>query len=145
MRIIAARCHTCSPADTQDLPSRARASRRARKPVAFALGVPTSPWRLLHAHHLPSAPEQPVLYIDETNRPQPRLDVMNGQGMSTSVGRLRPCPLLDGKFVLLSHNTLRGAAGAAVLNAEVLAKLNRLPGNVLHTQSGSGRQELAHA
>ena len=99
----------------------------------------------LHAHHLPSAPEQPIIYIDETNRPQPRLDVMNGHGMSTTVGRLRPCPLLDWKFVLLSHNTLRGAAGAAVLNAEVLAKLNRLPGPVLHTQSGAGRTELTHA
>ncbi len=99
----------------------------------------------LRGHHLPSAPEQPVVYNDESNRPQPRLDVMNGNGMSTTVGRLRPCPLLDWKFVLLSHNTLRGAAGAAVLNAEVLAKLNRLPGNVLHTQTGSGRPELLHA
>ncbi len=99
----------------------------------------------LRAHHLPSAPEHPVIYNDELNRPQPRLDVMNGNGMSTTVGRLRPCPLLDWKFVLLTHNTLRGAAGAAVLNAEVLAKLNKLPGTVLHTTTGSGRPELAHA
>ncbi len=99
----------------------------------------------LRAHHLPSAPEHPVVYNDQVNRPQPRLDVMNGNGMSTTVGRLRPCSLLDWKFVLLTHNILRGAAGAAVLNAEVLAKLNKLPGDVLHTQTGSGRPELAHA
>ena len=92
----------------------------------------------LHGHHLPSAPEQPVIYTDAADRPQPRLDVNAGNGMSTTVGRLRPCSLLDWKFVLLSHNTLRGAAGAAVLNAEVLAKLGKLPGVVRHTQSGSG-------
>ena len=99
----------------------------------------------LAAHHLPSAPEHPVLYNEGADRPQPRLDVMNGNGMSTTVGRLRPCSLLDWKFVLLSHNTLRGAAGAAVLNAEVLAKLNMLPGNVLHSKTGSGRLEAVTA
>lgn len=97
----------------------------------------------LQAHHLPSAPEQPVIYTDAVDRPQPRLDVHAGNGMSTTVGRLRPCTLLDWKFVLLSHNTLRGAAGAAVLNAEVLAKLGKLPGPVLHTQTGSGREVSA--
>src|ERR1700712_5293264 len=95
----------------------------------------------LKAHHLPSAPEHPVIYNEGADRPQPRLDVMNGNGMSTTVGRLRPCTLLDWKFVLLSHNTLRGAAGAAVLNAEVLAKLGKLPGSNLHTKTGSGRPE----
>ncbi|MGI4755851.1 MAG: aspartate-semialdehyde dehydrogenase [Janthinobacterium lividum] len=104
-----------------------------------------SSFQPLHGHGLPSAPEHPVLYNDGADRPQPRLDVMNGHGMSTTVGRLRPCSLLDWKFVLLSHNTLRGAAGAAVLNAEVLAKLGKLPGNVLHTQTGSGRQESTTA
>ncbi len=94
----------------------------------------------LRAHHLPSAPEQPVIFTDAADRPQPRLDVNAGKGMSTTVGRLRPCSLLDWKFVLLSHNTLRGAAGAAVLNAEVLAKLNMLPGAVKHSQTGAGRQ-----
>ena len=58
--------------------------------------------------------------------------------MSTTVGRLRECPLLDWKFVLLSHNVLRGAAGAAVLNAEVLARLDLLPGKVRHTKTGTG-------
>ncbi len=97
----------------------------------------------LQAHHLPSAPEQPVIYTDAADRPQPRLDVNAGHGMSTTVGRLRPCSLLHWKFVLLSHNTLRGAAGAAVLNAEVLAKLGKLPGTVRHTQTGSGVQVSA--
>ncbi len=104
-----------------------------------------SEFQPLRAHHLPSAPEQPVVYNEGADRPQPRLDVMNGNGMSTTVGRLRLCTLLDWKFVLLSHNTLRGAAGAAVLNAEVLAKLNKLPGNVLHSRTGSGRAELVSA
>ena len=69
---------------------------------------------------LPSAPDQPVFYDPAPDRPQPRLDVERGAGMSASVGRLRPCPLLDWKFTLLSHNTVRGAAGAALLNAELL-------------------------
>jgi aspartate-semialdehyde dehydrogenase len=69
---------------------------------------------------LPSAPEVPVRYLDSTDRPQPRLDVEFGGGMTTTVGRLRPCSVLDWKFTVLSHNTIRGAAGAALLNAELL-------------------------
>ena len=69
---------------------------------------------------LPTAPAQPVIYLDEGNRPQPRRDALAGGGMSVSVGRLRECPLLDYKFVCLGHNTIRGAAGAAVLNAELM-------------------------
>jgi aspartate-semialdehyde dehydrogenase len=69
---------------------------------------------------LPLAPAQPVLYVAAADRPQPRLDVELGRGMITSVGRLRPCGVLDWKFTVLSHNTIRGAAGAAVLNAELL-------------------------
>jgi aspartate-semialdehyde dehydrogenase len=67
---------------------------------------------------LPSAPPQPVLYLSEENRPQPRLDVDRDGGMTVTVGRLRPCPILGYKFFALGHNTVRGAAGAAVLNAE---------------------------
>ena len=74
---------------------------------------------------LPSAPLQPVEYAPEPTRPQPRLDVMRGRGMATTVGRLRPCNLFDWKFTLLSHNTIRGAAGAAILNAELLAVLGK--------------------
>lgn len=81
----------------------------------------------LDGKELPSAPELPVMYTDGIDRPQPRLDLAAGNGMSTTVGRLRPCSLLDWKFVLLTHNTIRGAAGAAVLNAEVLARAGKLP------------------
>ena len=69
---------------------------------------------------LPSAPEQPVIYLTAPDRPQPRFDVDLGGGMTNAVGRLRPCNVLDWKFTVLSHNTIRGAAGAAVLNAELL-------------------------
>jgi aspartate-semialdehyde dehydrogenase len=69
---------------------------------------------------LPSAPEKPVVYLEANDRPQPRFDVDMGAGMTTAVGRLRPCGVLDWKFTVLSHNTIRGAAGAAVLNAELL-------------------------
>jgi aspartate-semialdehyde dehydrogenase len=80
----------------------------------------------LRGEHLPTAPEQPVQFEDAVDRPQPRLDRMRGNGMAATVGRLRECPLLDWKFVVLSHNTIRGAAGAAVLNAEVLARMGKL-------------------
>ncbi len=70
--------------------------------------------------NLPSAPTRPVVYMDASDRPQPRFDVDLGAGMTTAVGRLRPCGVLDWKFTVLSHNTIRGAAGAAVLNAELL-------------------------
>ncbi len=69
---------------------------------------------------LPSAPEQPVLYDAAPDHPQPRFDVDRGAGMTATVGRLRPCGVLDWKFTVLSHNTIRGAAGAALLNAELL-------------------------
>jgi aspartate-semialdehyde dehydrogenase len=69
---------------------------------------------------LPSAPAQPVIYLNSVDRPQPRIDVDSGGGMTTSVGRLRKCNVLDWKFTVLSHNTIRGAAGAALLNAELL-------------------------
>ncbi len=69
---------------------------------------------------LPTAPVQPTIYLEAPDRPQPRLDVDRGGGMTTSIGRLRPCTFLDWKFTVLSHNTVRGAAGAALLNAELL-------------------------
>jgi aspartate-semialdehyde dehydrogenase len=70
---------------------------------------------------LPTAVKNPVIVLDEENRPQPRRDVYAGNGMAAVVGRIRECPLLDVKLTLLSHNLLRGAAGAALLNAELLA------------------------
>lgn len=69
---------------------------------------------------LPSTPECPVLVDDRPDRPQPRLDLDRGGGMSVVVGRIRSCPLLDLRFVVLSHNTVRGAAGATIQNAELL-------------------------
>jgi aspartate-semialdehyde dehydrogenase len=69
---------------------------------------------------LPSAPPRPIVYLQERNRPQPALDVNRDGGMTVSVGRLRACPVLDYKFVALGHNTIRGAAGAAILNAELM-------------------------
>ena len=69
---------------------------------------------------LPSAPKQPVHYLHEADRPQPRKDVERERGMAAFVGRLRHCPVFDWKFVALGHNTVRGAAGAAVLNAELM-------------------------
>lgn len=69
---------------------------------------------------LPSAPARPVVLREELDRPQPRFDVYLEEGMATVVGRVRPCPVLGWKFVLLGHNTIRGAAGAAILNAELL-------------------------
>ena len=69
---------------------------------------------------LPTAPESPIVYHDAGNRPQPRLDAGRGGGMTVSVGRLRPCPVLSIKLAALGHNTIRGAAGAAVLNAELM-------------------------
>jgi aspartate-semialdehyde dehydrogenase len=75
---------------------------------------------------LPTAPEQPIEWAPQDDRPQPRLDRNRGKGMAVTVGRLRPCGLLDWKFTVLSHNTIRGAAGAAILNAELLASLGKL-------------------
>lgn len=69
---------------------------------------------------LPTAPEQPVIYESAPDRPQPRLDRDRGKGMAAVVGRLRPCNIFDWKFTVLSHNTIRGAAGAAILNGELL-------------------------
>ena len=69
---------------------------------------------------LPSAPAKPVQYMDANDRPQPRRDVERDAGMAVYIGRLRECPVLDYKFIALGHNTVRGAAGAAVLNAELM-------------------------
>jgi aspartate-semialdehyde dehydrogenase len=69
---------------------------------------------------LPFAPENPVIVAQERDRPQPRFDRDAGKGMSAVVGRIRECPVFDIRFVVLSHNTIRGAAGAAILNAELM-------------------------
>lgn len=77
---------------------------------------------------LPSAPRRPVVAVREPNRPQARRDVHTGQGMTVTVGRVRPDPILDLRLVALGHNTVRGAAGGSLLNAEVMGRLGMLPG-----------------
>jgi aspartate-semialdehyde dehydrogenase len=72
---------------------------------------------------LPTLPSKPLVYMDNKNRPQPKLDRDLGGGMVVSIGRLRKCNILDYKFVVLGHNTIRGAAGAAIANAELCLSL----------------------
>ncbi len=72
---------------------------------------------------LPSAPERPIIFMEQPDRPQPARDVWMENGMATLVGRLRSCPVLDYRMVIMGHNTVRGAAGAAVLNAETMYRL----------------------
>jgi aspartate-semialdehyde dehydrogenase len=78
---------------------------------------------------LPTAPPNPVVWMPQADRPQPRLDVERDGGMTVSVGRVRTCRVLDMKFVALGHNTIRGAAGAAVLNAELMRAEGLLVGD----------------
>ena len=77
---------------------------------------------------LPSAPAQPIVVTTAEDGPQPRRDRMTERGMATVVGRIRPCAVLDYKFVLMGHNTLRGAAGGSILNAELLAAHGMISG-----------------
>jgi aspartate-semialdehyde dehydrogenase len=85
----------------------------ARQAMEQFRGVPQQ-------RELPSAPPRPVVYLADEDRPQPRRDAPRENGMAAFVGRLRECPVLDLKFVACAHNTIRGAAGAAVLNAELM-------------------------
>jgi aspartate-semialdehyde dehydrogenase len=84
---------------------------------------------------LPTAVRNPIIVLEEENRPQPRRDVHAGNGMAAVVGRVRECPLLDVKLTLLSHNLVRGAAGAALLNAELLAARGFLKHRVAPSES----------
>jgi len=77
---------------------------------------------------LPSAPQQALWVFDDPNRPQPARDLMIEGGMATLIGRLRTCPVFDVRMVVLGHNTIRGAAGAAVLNAEALVAMGYFSG-----------------
>ncbi len=76
---------------------------------------------------LPSAPKRPIVVREERNRPQPNLDRDTEKGMASVVGRLRECPIFGVKYVLLGHNTIRGAAGASILNAELFKVEGLLP------------------
>ncbi len=97
-----------------------------RKPSREEILAAWREFQPLKGQNLPTAPERPVEFNSAEDRPQPRLDRMRGRGMAATVGRLRPCSLLDWKFTVLSHNTIRGAAGAALLNAELLASQGKL-------------------
>jgi aspartate-semialdehyde dehydrogenase len=91
-----------------------------RPTVAEALEV-LHGWRGWAAvQELPSAPQPPLVVRDDPDRPQPRRDAMAGRGMAVTVGRVRPDPLLDLRLVAMGHNTVRGAAGGSILNAELL-------------------------
>lgn len=101
--------------------------------ISVELGQKTSVKEAIQALHdyqapeisrdLPSAPHPVIIVREEDDRPQPRLDRLSGKGMSTTVGRVRPDPLFDIKMVVFSHNTIRGAAGGSIYNAELLMKL----------------------
>jgi aspartate-semialdehyde dehydrogenase len=78
---------------------------------------------------LPTAPAAPIVFLAAPDRPQPRLDAERDGGMTVTVGRVRGCPVLDVKFIALGHNTIRGAAGAAVLNAELMRAEGLLQGD----------------
>jgi aspartate-semialdehyde dehydrogenase len=115
---LSAQCHRVNVQDGHIAAIRVRLGRKVeiaavRKALAQFSGVP-------QALKLHTAPERPIIVRDEPDRPQPRLDRDAGGGMSITVGRLFPDHVLDYRFVVLSHNTVRGAAGAAILNAELL-------------------------
>lgn len=93
----------------------------ASKPAISEVRAAFDDYRgLLAGRNLPSAPERPVIYMDQPDRPQPRRDVERENGMVVFTGRLRDCTVFHYKFLALGHNTVRGAAGAAVLNAELM-------------------------
>jgi aspartate-semialdehyde dehydrogenase len=91
---------------------------------------------------LPSAPAHPIEVREERDRPQPRLDRDAGDGMAVVVGRIRRCPVFDIRFILLSHNLVRGAAGAAILNAEFLACAGAIVPRGMGAQSLDGTDNL---
>jgi len=115
---VSAQCHRVNVQDGHMAAVRVKLARKAalaevREALASFRGAPQE----LGLH---TAPERPIVVRDEPDRPQPRLDRDAGNGMSVTVGRLLPDSVLDYRFVTLSHNTIRGAAGAAILNAELL-------------------------
>ncbi|MBZ5698826.1 MAG: aspartate-semialdehyde dehydrogenase [Acidobacteriia bacterium] len=124
--VVSAQCHRVNVADGHTVAVRVKLCKRASiTEVREALSAYRSVPQELRLH---SAPERPVIVRDENDRPQPRLDRDTGGGMSVTVGRLFPDSVLDYRFVVLGHNTIRGAAGAAILNAELLQARGLLEG-----------------
>jgi aspartate-semialdehyde dehydrogenase len=115
---MTAHCNRVAVEDghTESVSVKLRTKATAEEMIAALVGFGSNPYEM----GCPLAPEHPLVYDAAPDRPQPRFDLDRGRGMTVSVGRLRPCSLLDYKFTVLSHNTIRGAAGAALLNAELL-------------------------
>jgi aspartate-semialdehyde dehydrogenase len=123
---VSAQCHRVNVSDGHLAALRIQlATKATASEISETLRTFRSLPQVLGLH---SAPEQPIIVRDEEDRPQPRLDRDAGNGMSVTIGRLRPDNVLDYRFVALSHNTIRGAAGAAILNAELLLAMGRLGG-----------------
>jgi aspartate-semialdehyde dehydrogenase len=121
---VSAQCHRVNVTDGHLAAVRVKLSRTAAlEELKDAFASFTALPQQLGLH---SAPERPIIVREEADRPQPRLDRNAGDGMSVTVGRLQPDNVLDFRFVALSHNTIRGAAGAAILNAELLIATERL-------------------
>lgn len=121
---ISAQCHRVNVTDGHMAAVRVSLSRPAElEEVCEALSSFTSLPQEMRLH---SAPERPIIVRDEADRPQPRLDRDAGKGMSVTIGRIMRDRVMDYRFVALSHNTIRGAAGAAILNAELLIATKRL-------------------
>ena len=123
---VSAQCHRVNVADGHMVAVRVKLSRRAElNDLRDALASFKSLPQELGLH---SAPRSPIVVRDEVDRPQPKLDRDAGNGMTVTIGRLLPDAVLDYRFVSLGHNTIRGAAGAAILNAELLIALGHLTG-----------------
>lgn len=122
--LVSAQCHRVNVTDGHLAAVRIKLAKSAEiGEVREALQSFTSLPQELRLH---SAPERPIIVREEKDRPQPRLDRDAGRGMSVTIGRLFPDRIMDYRFVALSHNTVRGAAGAAILNAELLVAKNYL-------------------
>ena len=120
---VSAQCHRVNVTDGHMAAVRVKLSRKAEpEEVREALASFTSLPQELKLH---TAPERPLVVRDEPDRPQPRLDRDAGRGMTTTVGRIRRDNVMDYRFVALSHNVVRGAAGAAILTAELLVAAGR--------------------
>src|SRR5262245_3864991 len=120
---VSAQCHRVPVVDGHLIAMSVKLGRRA---TAKQLLEAWRGFRPLRNLALPSAPDLPIEHRLEDDRPQPRLDADRAGGMGVTVGRLRRCPVLEWKFEALGHNTIRGAAGAAILNAEILVRDRRL-------------------
>src|SRR3984893_2449826 len=132
---VSAQCHRVNVADGHMVAVRVKLAKRVSiEEVREALSAYQSVPQELRLH---SAPEHPVIVRAEKDRPQPRMDRDAGGGMSVTVGRLFPDNVLDYRFVILGHNTIRGAAGAAILNAELLQARGLLAGKTAQEKTAT--------